>query len=420
MPRIFRGGELQVRWTALSLVLVLFFNPGSDRGPTSRVAPGDTAQDAAPTDAAGWRARGLDLGYNLDRSESLAAFEHAIEIDPASPAGYRLLAASAWTQLVFEQGAITVDDFLGEARAHYTRASPNAELAKRFGDSLGRAIAIAEQDLRGRKNDPSAHFQVGAAYGFRAAYAATIEGRLLGSLGPARRAYREHQRVLELDPNRKDAGLIVGMYRYAVASLPAPLRLGAYLAGFGGGRARGLRLVEEAAAYPSDVRPNAQFTLIVMYNREARYDAALRVIRDLQQQFPRNRLLWLEQGGTALRAGRLQEGRAALEGGLARLAADTRPRAPGEEARWHYTYGATLVALRDTAAAARELATALDATTRDWLRGRIHLELGKLGDLAGNRAHAVTEYRQAEVLCRRDADDACADQARSLAKKGYR
>ena len=59
---------------------------------------------------------------------------------------------------------------------------------------------------------------------------------------------------------------------------------------------RGLRLVEEAAAYASDVQANARFTLIVIYNREQRYTDALRVIHELQLQYPRNRLLWLEAG----------------------------------------------------------------------------------------------------------------------------
>ena len=41
---------------------------------------------------------------------------------------------------------------------------------------------------------------------------------------------------------------------------------------------RGLRLVEAAAAYPSDVQTNARFTLIVIYNREGRFDDALRIV----------------------------------------------------------------------------------------------------------------------------------------------
>ena len=380
-----------------------------------------TASEAADSgDATEWRRRGLELGYNLDHAEAMAAFQRAIEADPASPTGYRLLAATAWTILLFEQGAITVDDFLGEARTEYRRSPPRADLAGALRIALDRAIALAEQQLKERPNDAAAHYHAGAAYSFRAAYTATVEGRLVGSLGAARRAYREHERVLALDPSRKDAGLIVGMYRYTVASLSAPLRLGAMLAGFGGGRERGLRLVEDAANHPSDVQANAQFVLVLMYNRAARYDDALRVIRELQRQFPRNRLLWIEEAGTALRAGRAIEARTAIESGLARLAADPRPRAPGEEARWRYTHGATLVALHLSTPAAAELRAALSLATRDWLRGRIHLELGKLADLAADRATARHEYREAARLCREDADAACVREANALTKRGYR
>ena len=140
--------------------------------------------------------------------------------------------------------------------------------------------------------------------------------------------------MLSLDPRRKDAALIVGTTRHAVASLSAPLRLIAYLAGFDGNSGRGLRLVEEAAQYPGETRRNAMFTLVLLYNRERRYDAALPLIKELQQRYPRNRLLWLEEGHTLLRAGRAADAAAALEEGIARLARDTRPRAPGEESRW--------------------------------------------------------------------------------------
>jgi tetratricopeptide (TPR) repeat protein len=247
-----------------------------------------------------------------------------------------------------------------------------------------------------------------------------VEGRVKGSFGTARRAYHEHERVLELDPSRKDAGLIVGMYRYAVSSLPAPLRLVAHLAGFGGGRERGLRLVEEAGRYPSDVQPNALFTLVLMYNREARYDDALRVIRQLQRLYPRNRLLWLEAGNTALRAGRPAEARTAFEEGLARQSHDRRPRAFGEEARWRYAYGAALVALKDAAPAERALRAALSGAAREWVRGRAHKELGKLAELSGNRPRALEEYRVADRLCRQDHDADCSEEVKTLMKTGYR
>jgi tetratricopeptide (TPR) repeat protein len=362
--------------------------------------------------AAALRTRGLELGYNLDHDEALAAFNEAIAADPHDPAPYRLKAAATWIALLFEQGVITVDDYLGQARANLPRSSPTAALDTAFHDSLRHALTLSEQRLAEHPTDADAHYQIGAAYGFLASYTSTVDGRVLGSLGAARRAYREHERVLALDPRRKDAGLIVGLYRYAVAALPGPLRLMAHLAGFGGGRERGLRMVEEAASYPSDVQSNALFTLILLYNREARYDDALRVIGELQRRYPRNRLLWLEAGNTALRAGRLAEAKASLEEGLARLSRDGRPRASGEEARWRYAHGATLVALKDVTAAEPELRAALAGATRDWVRGRAHKELGKLADLSGNRSRARDEYRLADRLCRQDHDSECSDEVK--------
>jgi tetratricopeptide (TPR) repeat protein len=362
----------------------------------------------------------LQHGFNLDHADALTAFKQAMAAAPDDPAAYRLAAATLWINLLFEQGAITVDDYLGQARANLSRPAPNAALDLAFHDALRQALALSEARLRDHPSDADAHYQVGAAYGYLASYTATVEGRLLGSLGPARRAYREHERALELDPRRADAGLVVGMYRSAVASLPAPMRLLARLAGFGGDRGRALRMVEDAARHPSDAQPNALFTLILIYNREARYDDALRVIGELQERFPRNRLLWLEAGNTALRAGRPQSAKTALEQGLARLADDPRPRAEGEDARWRYAYGATLVALKEAVPAERELRAALAGATRDWVRGRIHKELGKLADLAADRPGALAEYRVADRLCRQDHDGECVDELKKLKRTGNR
>ena len=380
------------------------------------IAQPAAAAASPPVAAAAARERGLALGYNLDHAEALDAFREAIAADPDDPLAYALLAGAAWVALLFEQGIITVDDYLGQARSTLARTPPDPAVDAVFHDALRESLALSEERLRRHPDEADAHYLVGAAQGFLASYAATVEGRVLGSLGPARRAYREHERVIALNPERKDAGLITGLYRYGVASLPSPLRLLAHLGGFGSGRERGLQLVEAAARYPSSVQSNAQFMLILLYNRDARYGDALRVIGELQQRYPRNRLLWLEAGGTALRAGRPADAKAALEEGLARLARDTRPRALGEEARWRYTYGSALVALNDAPAADRELRAALSAAAHDWLRGRIHKELGTLAERSGHAPLAHAEYRFAERLCRSAHDSGCVDELKRVMK----
>ena len=61
-----------------------------------------------------------------------------------------------------------------------------------------------------------------------------------------------------------------------MSALSLPVRWMAYVAGFGGGKERGMTLVEEAAAYGGDNQDDARFALILLYNRERRYDDALK------------------------------------------------------------------------------------------------------------------------------------------------
>src|SRR5688500_1890007 len=84
------------------------------------------AAPAARSDAThAMRARGVQLGYNLDHAEAIATFREAIAADPNNPANHRLTAAAAWILLLFQQGAVTIDDFLGQARSDVVRAAPD-------------------------------------------------------------------------------------------------------------------------------------------------------------------------------------------------------------------------------------------------------------------------------------------------------
>lgn len=378
------------------------------------------APAAQPPTPAVLRERAADLAYNLDYPEALATLREAVAADPRDPASARRLAAVAWFTILFRSGAVLVDDYLGQTRSNVTRQAPPADLDALFRSEIARAVALSDERLRANPRDAEAHFQAGAAAGFMASYVATVEGRVLGGFRSAKRAYDEHERVLELDPRRTDAGFVVGLYRYAVSSLSPPMRLLSYIAGFGGGKERGLKLVETAASEPTSVQTDARFVLIVMYSRELRFDDALAVIGQLQRRYPRNRLLWLEAVATCLRAGRPVDARKALETGLTMLTSDRRPRGFGEEARWRYYEGATLVLLRDSAAAERALRAALASEAPSWLHGRAHKELGKLLDLAGNRAAAIAEYRTAQKLCRAGRDDECGSEVGKLIRSAYR
>jgi tetratricopeptide (TPR) repeat protein len=372
---------------------------------TASAAAGDDAAAAA-------RARAFDAAYNLDHERALSLFAEALATAPDDAAAHRGVATVQWLEIIFGRGTITVEEFLGDTRPTGNLPQPPPERARAFHEHARRALELAEARLARAPLDPEAHYQVGAAAGLLASYTATVDGRFVGAFKWARRAFDEHERVLELNPQRHDAALTVGAYRYVISTLWAPTRMLAYLAGFGGGRERGLALVESAARYRSDAQAEAKLALVLLYNRERRYADALRVLADLRGRFPRNRLFWLESGATALRAGLAKEAQTLIADGMARFSSDTRPRAFGEMALWHYVHGAALLERGDLPGARRSLTQALDGDARTWVRGRTHLALGRVLEASNDRAGARTAYDTAARLAEAGRDPAAAAEAR--------
>jgi predicted Zn-dependent protease len=376
---------------------------------------------AANPESARLRIRAYEYALNLDYDEATRDMEAAVKADPNDPAAERGLASIPWLMISFRRGAATVDEYLGGVtRQNVALRAPPADLAARFNTHIERATMLAEAVLSARPRDADAHYQVAATVGLQASYIATVEGRILGAFRAARRAYDEGETVLELDASRKDAGLIVGMYRYLVSLMPLPMRMVAYVAGFGGGKERGLQMIEEAAAYSSETQADARFALVLLYNREGRYADALRQLTELQKRFPRNRLLWLEAGATALRGSRAADAESSLNAGLRMLASDRRERMFGEEALWYAKRGTARVALRRLEEAEDDLRRTVNAAeARMWVKGRAYTELGKIADLRRDRSAARANFEKALMLCETDNDPVGADAARQWLDKPY-
>jgi len=363
------------------------------------------------------RLKGTEQLFNLDRDQAIATFRQAIAADGQDAAAYRGLASALWLSITFRRGNMTVDDYLGRVtRPNPNLAPPPAEIAAAHRDAIDRAIAIARARIMQNARDADAHYQLGAAVGLRASYTATVEGTALSAFRSAREAYDEHEQVLSIDPKRKDAGLIVGTYRYVVSALALPMRWMAYVVGFGGGRDRGIQLVEEAVAYGGDNQFDARFALLLMYNREKRYGDALKQLAMLQERFPRNRLVWLETGSTLIRAGRYAEAERALTDGMTRFADDTRQRMFGENALWLHKRGVARAWRGQEAEAQADFQNALAVEGRKWVHGRTHLEIGRLAAKKGDRATARRELQTAVSLCESDNDPLAAEEARRLMK----
>lgn len=361
------------------------------------------------------RERATNSAYNLDHDEAIRLLRQAVATEPGNPANHRALAATLWLNILFQRGAVTVDHYLGSfTRSSVEIKNPPLQLDAEFRRESAAAVRLSEQRVAAAPKDALAHLDLGTAVGLQASYIASVEGRLMAGFKAARRSYDECEQALALDSGRKEPALIVGTYRYIVSTLSLPVRMMAYMVGFGGGKERGLRMIEETASSTAENRTDARFALVLLYNRERRYDDALRVLAALRKEYPRNRLLLLEAGATATRGNRPQEAEALLTEGLRMLDGDTRPRMPGELGLWHYKRAAARVQLKKGLEARQDIAVALRPDSLRWVQGRAHLESGRLAVQQGDLTAAKREAISAIADCEAGNDPICVEEARKI------
>lgn len=361
----------------------------------------------------------LAAAYNLDQAEALALARRAVALEPDNPKTHRGLAAILWLHILFNRGAVTMDHYMGSiSKSNVTLPKPDPAIATEFKQAISRATALAIARLEANPRDVQARYDAGVAYGLQASYTASVEGSVGSAFGPAKRAYSTLNDVLEREPSRVSAGVVVGTYRYVVSTLNPAMRMFAFVAGMGSGKEKGIALLEAATRDPES-RVDASAVLMLIYSREGRHAEVVRIAHGLGTEFPRNRLFQLEEGAAAIRAGQAGDADAVLTRGIEALKRDTRPRFPSEEAIWHYKRGLARLNLNQQPAALADLQYALGAGPSEWIRGKIQLEMGKLADLAGRRTDAVTAYQTAARLCGASADPVCEREANRYLKKGF-
>ena len=364
--------------------------------------------------------RAYDAAYNLDYEDAIGLARKATALWPEASRAHRAVASILWFHMIFRRGAVTIDYYMGGVtKSQKSRPKPPADVDAEFRAALDKAISLAEAAMRASPTGVQEQFDAGAAYALQASYVASVEGSMSSAFRAAKRAFDLEEAVLRRDPSRTEAGVVVGTYRYVISALNLPSRMFAYMVGFGGGKERGIALLEAAAKNPRS-RVDAGSALLLVYSREGRHAEAMAVAERLGQQFPRNRLLTLEAGAAAVRAGQAGHADAVLTAGLKQLDADSRPKFPGERAVWLWKRGSARISLNRLADARVDLDAALTQGPAAWIEGRIRTDIGKVHDLAGRRAEALAQYARARTLCRGD-DDPIGDRlAADLERRPFR
>jgi hypothetical protein len=253
------------------------------------------------------------------------------------------------------------------------------------------ALSIENRRLAARPDDADALYCRAMTHTVLATYTALVDKAFLPALRNALAARRDSDRVLELDHSYTDAKLLVGMHQYIVGSLPLPVKVLVGMTGVSGSKKKGLQLLSEVGASQSASSADARVALALFLRREAQYGEALRVVRSLAAERPRNFLFALEEANLEKDQG---NGPAAIAAYRKVLAEQKHFVHPHLELA-AYGLGESLRGQRHYAEALQAYDSVGDMKdVQPSVRRRSLLAAGEMYDQLGNREMALKRYRQ--------------------------
>ena len=339
-------------------------------------------------------ARGFTELYNGDYDPAVRDFTalHDRYPDDPFPSNY-LLAAEVFHELS-RIGALDTESYSNDNFLDAKARKPLDQAArKRILDLCARVERQCNERLQTNSRDTDALYARGVARGFRATYMGMAEKSWMAAVRSAMGARRDHERVLELDPDYVDAKMTVGIHLYIIGSLNWAARTAVALFGVSGNRQKGLEYLREVSRAHGTSSNEAAMALSLFLRREQRYAEALELVDHLSREYPRNFLLAAEYAHLLNAAGHgrqaIAQYRAVLERGRAGKYSQFLP----EAAAWGL--GISLRGQREFEEAAEafdEVAANQDADPV--LIDRATLAAGEMYDTLQRREEAVAHYKK--------------------------
>lgn len=215
--------------------------------------------------------QGLDAAYSLDFELASSLFDQASKAEPDHPVGPFFMASLQW--LLFSQNA----DVPGSIE------SLEPKFNKLMDECFNRARKMYEKNPK----DPEANFYLGAAYGMKGRWL-LLRRKWIRAARYGYKGYKFLNKTIELDPERYDAYLGLGMYDYYSDTLPAILKFAANLIARGD-KQRGLRYIDMTLQKGHYSVTEAKLFLAGVYAAyEKQPDKALKIVQDLRMEKPDN------------------------------------------------------------------------------------------------------------------------------------
>jgi len=360
--------------------------------------------------------KGFKYFYDLEYDKSIREFEAALQSHPDDPFAVNHLLSAVIFKELYRIGALDTEAYATDNFLTKKYLQPlDPKVHERVDQLSAHSIALSNAHLAINPNDVNALYARGVAKGLRSTYTGMAEHAWFAALRNAIGARRDHERVLERDPNYVDARMVLGIDLYVIGSLSWPVKVAASVAGLSGNKQKGLQDLRDVAAHGNpEVAWDAKIALALFLRREQQYDEALRVVGGMYQAFPRNFLVATEYAHLLNAAGHGPQAVAAYKKIVAECRSNgftvCRMEIPA------YGLGEAMKGQREFqgAAAAYELAagTAVDPDFRQ----KATLKAGEMYDALQKRDAALEKYKAVIAV---NSSTESAELARRYMKQAY-
>jgi hypothetical protein len=405
-----------VRPSTLSCLVVLwllsahaFAQARAAGSASSETAPASAEHDPLITVAS-------DHFYNMDYDRSVQEFEKVLDRRPNDPFAVNHLLSAVLLRELYHMGAMNSGEYANDSFIGQAHRPADPKVKEQIKQLVERAEGLEEQELKANPNDVNAIYARGVTRAQFALYTALVERAWFSALRNAVGARRDHERVLELDPNYVDAKLVVGAHNYVMGSLPWSVKAAGALVGLSGTKEKGLEYLREVANSNGENRTDAKVVLSLFLRREHRFDEARVLMRELAAQYPRNYLFPLEEANLLRAGGHVQEAAAAYR----KVWQNGRD---GKYGNLHYEISAwglgdLLRSQKDYAGAAEafELVSGVPNSDPEILQ-KANLAAGEMYDLLQKRDLAMKKY---QTVLAENASTPPAEKAREHIREAYR
>ena len=352
----------------------------------------------------------------MDFDRSIQEFEKVESRHPDDPAAVNHLLSALLMRELYRMGAMNTGEYANESFVGQAHRAADPKIKERIKQLVARAETLEEQELKTNPDNVDALYARGVTRAEFSLYTALVERAWFSALRNAVGARRDHERVLELDPQYIDAKLVVGTHDYVMGSLPWSVKAAVSLIGVTGSKDKGLQYLREVAETGGENSVDGKVVLALFLRREHRYDEASALMRTLAGRYRRNYLFPLEEANLLRSGGHAQEAAAAYrkvwqsghEGMYGNLHYEISAWGLGELLRSQKDYAG--------AAAAYELVSQVADPDPETLQ-KANLAAGEMYDLLQKRDLAMKKY---QIVLAENASTPPAEKAREHIREAYR